>query len=89
LPPKYHASHEPRWARTDVPVRDRVVETASELHRVFGARLQSHASFPLAHEALGQTLQFLVAERLEVDRVERDRSGGFLGHRTLLWLGNG
>jgi hypothetical protein len=72
-----------------VPVRDRVVETASELLRVFGARLQSHASFPLAHEELDQTLQFLVAERLEVDRVERGRGGGFLGHQSLLWLGNG
>jgi hypothetical protein len=57
-----------------------------ELLRVFGARLQTHASFPLAHEELSQALQLLVAERLEVDCVERG-GGGFLGPRTLLRLG--
>src|SRR5215208_2641796 len=57
-----------------------------ELERVFWAGLQSHASFPLAHEHLGQALQFLVAKRLEVKRVERDR-GRLVGHRTLLRLG--
>jgi hypothetical protein len=36
---------------------------------------------------LDQALQFLVAERLEVERVERDRGGGLVGHRTLLRLG--
>jgi hypothetical protein len=34
---------------------------STELYRVFGTGLQSHASFPLAHEELDQTLQFLVA----------------------------
>jgi hypothetical protein len=63
------------------------VETALELLRVFGAGLQTHASFPLAHEELGQALQLLVAERLEVDCVERGGGGGFLGHRSLLRLG--
>jgi hypothetical protein len=57
-----------------------------ELERIFWAGLQAHASFPLAHEQLGQALQLLVAERLEVKRVERDR-GRLVGHRTLLRLG--
>jgi hypothetical protein len=70
-------------------VRDRVVETVSELLRVFGAGLQAQASFPLTHEELDQTLQLLVAQRLKVDGVEWGRDGGFLGHQTLLRLRNG
>jgi hypothetical protein len=63
--------------------RDR---TDPELERIFRAGLQSHAPFPLAHQQLGQAPQFIVAQRLKVDRVEWAGDGGFLGHRTLLWL---
>jgi len=53
-----------------------------KLRWVFGARLQSHASFPLTDDQLGEAPEFLVGERLEVDRVEWGTVSGFLGHRT-------